>query len=106
MVRGQQRHVRLLRPPTGVGVPHSCPYDVTASFNSVSANGATGSESVHAVDDAEQVLRVTVNGEGLAVDGVSVPGDGAEFTEIVDHRGELYATSRAGRLYRSEAGRN
>lgn len=46
------------------------------------------------------------DGEGLAVDGVSVPGGGAEFTEIVDHRNALYATDWAGRLYRLEAGQN
>lgn len=106
MVRGQQRHVRLLRPPTGVGGPHSGSYDVTANFNSVSANGKTGNESVHAADDAGQVLRVRMDDEGLAVDGVSVPGGGAEFTEIVDHRNALYATDWAGRLYRLEAGQN
>jgi streptogramin lyase len=87
-------------------VPHSGPYDVTANFKSVSANGETGSESVHAVDDAGQVLRVTMDGEGLAVDGVAVPGDGAGFTEVVDHCGALYATDRAGRLHRSDDGRN
>lgn len=86
--------------------PHAGPYDVTANFQSVSVNGQAGSEEIHAVDGAGQVLRATVDGETLQVKGVSVPGDGTGFTEVVDHDDALYAADRAGFVYRSEDGRS
>lgn len=86
--------------------PHSAPYDLTSNFSSVSANGEAGEEEVHTVDRDGRVLRVQLTGETMSVKGVSVPGDGSGFTEIVDRNDVLYASDQAGRLFRSADGRN
>lgn len=86
--------------------PHSAPYDITSNFSSISANGDAGAEEVHAVDRDGHLVRLRMDGEELTVKGVSVPGDGSGFTEIVDDDGVLYASDQTGRLYRSEDGRN
>lgn len=85
--------------------PHAGPYDLTSNLCSISANGAAGEEEVHAVDKSGQVLRVRMDGRTMNVKGVSVPGDGAGFTEVLDHDGVLYAADETGRLFRSEDGR-
>jgi len=85
--------------------PHPAPYELTSNFSSVSVTGESGAESVHAVDGSGRVLRMTVDGSTPDVEGVSVPGDGTGFTEIVDDDGTLYAADTAGGLYRSEDGR-
>ncbi|GAB7095770.1 hypothetical protein JCM30237_29240 [Halolamina litorea] len=84
---------------------HPAPYDLTSDFLSVSANGEAGDESVHTVDGSGRVLRTTVDGDEPRVEGVSIPGDGTGFTEVVDHSGVLYAADTSGFLYRSENGR-
>lgn len=85
--------------------PHPAPYDLTSNFGSISVNGGAGSEEIHAVDGGGRVLRVQMSDERMSVKGVSVPGDGTGFSEIVDYDGVLYAADRNGFLYRSEDGR-
>lgn len=85
--------------------PHPAPYDLTSNFESISVNGEAGSEEIHAVDGGGRVLRASVDGTSLSITGVSVPGDGTGFSEVVDDDGVLYASDRAGFLYRSENGR-
>lgn len=86
--------------------PHPGPYDLTSNLCSVTVRGEAGRESVHAVDRNGRVLRVRMDGETLQVKGISIPGDGTGFTEIVDDGGLLYAADQSGRLYHSTDGRN
>lgn len=90
---------------TGTTKPHAGPYDLTSNLCSVTVRGDAGEEAVHAVDRSGRALRVRMDGEALEVKGVSVPGDGTGFAEIVDDDGVLYAADESGRLYRSEDGR-
>lgn len=51
------------------------------------------------------MLRVRVNGTETTIAGVSVPGDGTAFTEIVDTGQQLYAADGSGLVYHSAGGR-
>lgn len=86
--------------------PHTAPYDLTSNFGSVAATGEAGEEAVHTVDRSGRVVRVQLSGEEMTVTGVSVPGDGSAFSEIVTREDVLYAADHTGQLYRSEDGRN
>lgn len=86
-------------------VPHTAPYDLTTTFASISVAGAAGEETVHAADRSGRMLRVRVNGTKTTIAGVSVPGDGTGFTEIVDTGEALFAADGSGLLYHSADGR-
>ena len=85
---------------------HIAPYDLHTTFRSVSANGPAGEETVHAADDNGEILRGTVDGDDLTVRGVSIPGDGTAFTEVVDNDRELFAADVGGTFYHSTDGRS
>lgn len=89
----------------GEVVSHTAPYDLSTTFGSLSVLGKAGSETVHAADRNGRILRVRVEGTETTVAGVSVPGDGTAFTEIVDTVGERFAADGSGQLYRSGDGR-
>ena len=90
---------------SGTTEPHAGPYDLTSNLCSVTVRGDAGEEAVHAVDRSGRALRIRMDGGALQVKGVSVPGDGTGFTEIVDDDGVLYAADESGQLYRSADGR-
>ena len=106
---------------TGEVTTHIAPYDLHTTFHSVSANGPAGEETVHAADDNGEIVRGVVersstargtaspdvlDGEELTVRGVSIPGDGTAFTEVVDNDRELFAADAGGNFYHTTDGRN
>ena len=83
---------------------HGEPYDLTSDFRSLSIRGPSGSEAVHAVDDDGRILRCTVDGAELTVEGVAVPGGGTAFSEIVDDGDYRYAADHDGNVFYTEDG--
>jgi photosystem II stability/assembly factor-like uncharacterized protein len=92
--------------PTDTVETHHEPYDSTATYRSISANGPAGEETVHAADDNGEILRGTVDDGQFRVRGVSIPGDGTAFTEVVDNDRELFAADVAGAFYHTTDGRH
>lgn len=84
---------------------HDAPYDITASFSSVSVSGDAGAETVHVADSAGEVVRGVVDGDGFAVRRVSIPGDGTALTEVVAAAGELFVADASGTFFHSPDGR-
>ena len=85
---------------------HHEPYDRTASFRSISVDGPAGEETVHAAADNGEILRGTVEAGQFRVRGVSIPGDGTAFTEVVDNDRDLFAADAAGAFYHTTDGRH
>lgn len=91
---------------TGAPRSHSSPYGITSNFRSLAVRGDSGQESVHTVDGSGRVVRARLDGERMRVEGVSIPGNGTGFTDIVDDGETLYAADSGGSLYRSTDGRH
>lgn len=85
---------------------HIAPYDLHSTFRSVSTTGPAGEETVHAADDNGEILRGVVDGDELTVRGVSIPGDGTAFAEVVDNDRELFAADVGGTFYHTTDGRS
>lgn len=86
--------------------PHQGPSNVTSAFRSVCVMGEAGAETVVAADDNGQLVRASMEGESMTVEGVRTPGQGTAFTEVVHHEGERYASDADGFLYYSPDGRD
>lgn len=85
---------------------HDNPYDVTATFRSVSTCGTAGSETVHVADDDGELVRGEMDGESLTVRGVSIPGDGTALTEVVATGTDQFVSDASGTLFHSTDGRH
>lgn len=83
---------------------HQGPSNVTSAFQSVCVMGDAGEETVVAADDNGQLVRVSMDGESMTVEGVRTPGQGTAFTEVVHNEGERYAADASGFLYYSPDG--
>lgn len=85
---------------------HRGPADLTNTFRSITCTGASGEETVSAVDGGGQALTVAMDGDRLSVKGVGEPGDGTAFTEIIDDGRRMYASDVSGYVYYSRNGQN
>ena len=84
---------------SGEVATHDAPYDVTATFTSVSANGPAGEETVHVAADTGKVVRCAVDGADCSVRSVAVLGDGTALSEVIDNDREVFACDARGKLY-------
>jgi len=88
----------------GDAQPHYAPDDLTNGFTSVTVAGAAGEEVVHTVDDSGNAVRVTMEQSELAVDDVSMLGEGAQLMEVLEAGDVHYIADASGRIYRSADG--
>jgi hypothetical protein len=83
---------------------HFSPYGLDTTLRSVSVNGPTGDETVHAADDNGEIVRAEMDGTEFTVRGVSIPGDGTALAEVVDNDREVFACDESGSLYHTAEG--
>ena len=96
---GERGTLGYYEPATDTVETHFSPYGLDTSFESVSAKGPAGEETVHVADDNGEIVRGEVDGAELTVRGVAIPGDGTALTEVVDNDREVFACDAAGTLY-------
>jgi len=87
----------------GTVEPHTAPDDYTSRFDTLTVDGASGSEHVYTADNSGRVVHAVADGSSVSVENADIPGDSKKITEIVED-GDLYAAKVDGTVLRSGSG--